>query len=792
MPATLERPVTRGFSPDQIAAATSVALARIPPLWPLRHFVAVNPFVGLTDRPFADACDLLQRVTGGAPVQSPADYWQAYSAGRITADDLAAAGDAEWTPERLLHALAAAREETLVAGNIATVADLLDQRAPRAHWSTFVTEEISKWCAVTFDENQTTWNSPWKDRGLYAGWREAAQLDRNPEAFGLTGFREFVATLPADATRAVAVCLEHLDPRSVPLADFLHRQLASIAGWAGHVQYRVREDALRGRANPLLEELLAIRLAYDAALYAAFGRDGALRADWRHQNVSAQDPRHSALLARWQLAYEAGYQRQLARLLVKPTPPVSSVRPAAQAVFCIDVRSEIFRRHLEAAWPGIRTIGFAGFFGFPVAHQPVGSAVATSRCPVLLVPPVTTTDAMSPEAADEITHERAEAGAWKAFQNSAASCFTFVETVGLAFGAALGRRSTPPSCTRAAPAFNAQPPAARAALAAGALRNMGLTRNFARLVLLCGHGSQSANNPYASGLDCGACGGHAGDVNARLAANTLNDPEVRTLLAAQGIVVPEDTWFVAGLHNTTTDEVTLFASETVPASHGGDLKALRKALGTAGAATRRERASRLGLGAEADASLDEAIASRAVNIAEVRPEWGLANNAAFIAAPRTRTAGLKLDGRVFLHDYDAAADADNQVLTLILTAPVVVASWINLQYYASRVDPVRYGAGNKVLHNILGGLGAMEGNQGDLKTGLPLQSIHDGHDFVHEPRRLAVYVDAPRERIVAVLDRHPAVRQLFDHGWIHLFALDRQACWRWRQSGWAAEAGVAA
>jgi uncharacterized protein YbcC (UPF0753/DUF2309 family) len=324
----------------------------------------------------------------------------------------------------------------------------------------------------------------------------------------------------------------------------------------------------------------------------------------------------------------------------------------------------------------------------------------------------------------------------------------------------------------------------RAALAAGALRNMSLVSNFARLVLLCGHGSESANNPYASALDCGACGGHAGDVNARLAAITLNDPSVRAHLARQGLVLPADTVFLAGLHNTTTDDVALFDLEQIPESHREDVTRLRDALGRAGAAARRERAPALGLAGKPDDQLDAALRARAVDIAQVRPEWGLANNAALVAAPRSRTAGLNLEGRVFLHDYEASADPDDKVLTLILCAPVVVASWINLQYYASRVDPVRYGSGNKVLHNVVGGLGVLEGNGGDLKVGLPLQSIHDGNAFTHEPRRLAVYIEAEPERIKRVLEKNPSVRQLFDHEWLHLFSLRGSDCFRYRVGQW--------
>ena len=52
-----------------------------------------------------------------------------------------------------------------------------------------------------------------------------------------------------------------------------------------------------------------------------------------------------------------------------------------------------------------------------------------------------------------------------------------------------------------------------------------MTGDFARLVLLAGHGSSTVNNPYATGLDCGACGGHTGEANARVAAG-LEDEEL--------------------------------------------------------------------------------------------------------------------------------------------------------------------------------------------------------------------------------------------------------------------------
>jgi uncharacterized protein YbcC (UPF0753/DUF2309 family) len=455
------------------------------------------------------------------------------------------------------------------------------------------------------------------------------------------------------------------------------------------------------------------------------------------------------------------------------------VRPALQAAFCIDVRSEIFRRALEAQSPGIETIGFAGFFGLPVSHRPQGSVERRLHLPVLLTAKFNTASS-SDAATEDATRIKARARrAWHRFRQAAVSSFAFVESAGPFYGlklvkdalglASSGRIADPP------PRFDPPLPVAdKIATAKAILKAMGLGKSFARLVLLVGHGAAMRNNPHHSAYHCGACGGETGEVSSRLLAILLNDPETRLDLEEEGIHIPEDTLFVAGLHDTTTDTVTLFA-DADEARHAFDMAQAEDWLRNAGELARKARAQRL---PRASAS---GIKRRAANWAEVRPEWGLAGCASFIAAPRNVTAGSNLRGRAFLHSYDWHADPEFTTLELILTAPVVVASWISLQYYGSSVAPAVYGGGNKLLHNVLGGIGVIEGNSGVLRPGLPWQAVHDGEKLAHEPLRLTVYVEAPVGAISRILSRHEGVRELFDNGWLHLVALqDGQIAARYR------------
>lgn len=800
-----------------IAAAARAACNRIAPLWPLKHFVAVNPFFGLADKTFTEASVWLERVARADMLMPLSFFVRKIELGEIAGEDLAAAiatgprigGVSSVADIRAAIVRPPRSHDRPVVATIAEILDSLADGDREASRTAFMIEEISKWSATYFDEGQAAWRSPWRDRGPYAAWRAAMRHDLNPEAMGLVSFRRTIAALPDDPLAAIAHIVTELGIPQRAHEDYLFRALFDIQGWASYARYRVWDANLDGREDDTLLQMLAIRLAWGFALFQE-RKDDAFRDAWRSAMVAAalqpvdtklRSDDDLALRALLQEAYDHAEQRKLMRLLAqRGVDTENTQRPSIQAAFCIDVRSEIFRRALESQSHDIQTVGFAGFFGFPIEYIPIGNQHGGAQCPVFFKPSVIVCEGVRGASEEEEASilatrqlRRRASKTWKAFKHAAVSSFAYVETIGLSFGfkiigdafgltrptpdpavdglhsrhiARLVPRVMPRVVNGRATGFV---PEARVNMAETVLRAMSFTENFAPLVLLIGHGSTSVNNPHASGLDCGACGGHTGQANARVAAAILNDPAVRTALRNRGIVVPDDTHFIAGLHDTTTDEIELFDAED-SSSARLDIVYVKDVLQRAARAARAERARLLGV--QRVPNKDGAIKARGRDWSQVRPEWGLAGNKAFIAAPRKRTAHLPLGGRAFLHDYDWRSDRDFQTLDLIMSAPMVVASWINLQYYGSAVNNRVFGSGNKTLHNVVGALGVLEGNGGDLRTGLPWQSVHNGQDLVHEPLRLNVVIEAPIDAINEVIGKHQIVRDLVDHRWLHLFAID--------------------
>ena len=753
-----------------ILEAAEYAARAIPPAFPLDATVAVNPFLGQTGEDLATAAARLGRVAGVRVTRKGSDYAAAIRDGRISEDDLAEALAASPSPLRPAD-VAALRHAAEALGDgpepcaLPTVADLAAE-VTGIDWPALIDKCIGLWAAGQIDRGQALW-SPAPGSGAFTAWRAWATHDLTPEIAGLKGFCAHVAAAPDTTERAILFAAEALGITDGAAGTAFHRLFMSMGGWSQHARWLLWQAELAGETDRTMVDLLAIRLIWEEALLA-HAPEVAER--WAATVAAHAEPvtpgAEDVALAILQDAADRGHQRRLVAALDGAAP--AAERPFLQAAFCIDVRSEVFRRALESIDGAIATIGFAGFFGLPLAHHAHGSDIREARLPVLLNPAVETTSAGDPAKDQQARISARSARAWGRFRQAAVSSFAFVEAMGPVYAVKLVKSAlgfAPKAKAEPAPeVIGGMSPAAKADTGAAVLKAMSLTKGHGEVVLLLGHGGNVTNNPHESAYHCGACGGYQGDVSARLLAILLNDPETRGGLAERGVEVPEDTLFVAGLHDTTTDAITLY-EDGLPAARAADLAKVRGWLAQAAKVARAERAVRL------PGARWNTIAARAANWAEIRPEWGLAGCAAFIAAPREATAGRDLGGRAFLHSYDWRADSGFGTLELIITAPVVVASWISLQYFGSSVAPDIFGGGNKLIHNVVGGIGVIEGNGGRLRPGLPWQAVHDGEALQHEPLRLSVMIEAPREEILKVLEKHESVRALFDNGWLHLFAL---------------------
>jgi len=484
-------------------------------------------------------------------------------------------------------------------------------------------------------------------------------------------------------------------------------------------------------------------------------------------------------------------------------------RPEAQVFFCMDDREEGFRRHLEHHNPSIETFGAAAFFGVVMKWKSVEKEEAVTLCPIVATP-IHEIQEFADENHKSQVEKYLKRHTFRTYirdfihQDSHRSLIRtsllIVIYAPIALLTLSGKVFTPlgwngmtsilkenfdtKKVTRIKTTVSAQEARTKATqkqrqhgytleeqtnIVESFLQNNGLLSGFAPLIVTMGHYSHNQNNPHIAAYGCGACGGKFSGPNGRVLAAMANHPEVRVMLTERGIFIPEDSWFIGAEHDSCNENIEFSDMDLIPAKLNNQFKKLQSGLNNASQHSAHERCRKLA-SAPKNPTLSNAakhIAGRGVDFSQARPELGHATIACGFVGRRYLSQGTFLDRRSFLISYDPNVDPKGVFLERILLSAGPVGAGINLEYYFSAVNNEQYGCGSKIVHNLSGLFGVMEGGSGDLRTGLPLQMIE-----VHEPMRLQLMVEANTEILTAIYQRQESIQQLVGNGWLLLSAKD--------------------
>ncbi|MFB7304989.1 DUF2309 domain-containing protein [Heyndrickxia sporothermodurans] len=851
------------FQENDINVLIESASQVIAPLWPISTFAARNPWMGLEKKSFDQVAGWLKDTRDVDIYPSASMIHSAKRKGEID-EAFVKMGLQRWldthsfniprdVAERFCHAslnLDPLPSNLLTSLKLKKLADefsglnmdrignysmqpissrLKNQDGERV--VDILDYHVIKWCKLYLDDSQAGWTMPNREQGFYRAWQSLIQYDPALSKKQRKSLKSW-SQEPHMALKEVLFALKI--PES-EIQAYLEGHLLSLPGWAGMMLWRSQQS---GQGHALLTEYLAVRLSLEWALVQpSLPLSGqrsekevsitSLLAAWIHwgdftieewsQLSAAEQTEYLSFAYRfdeklrrklWLEAWEQTHANQLSQKLIAKQPKTKDKQSVlAQLAFCIDVRSEPFRRQLEKEGP-FETIGIAGFFGVPIATSELGSNHSHPSLPVMQKPQNRIKEIASKNELNSYQQRRQAANSlsytFKAMKQNILANLFLPEISGPWLSLQMVARSFVPrkadrfihnlretwlrkpntklmlnhvhsTKTEIAVGFSEEE---KVNYARQALKMMGLTKNFAPLVVLCGHGSQSTNNPYASALDCGACGGAAGGFNARVLATLCNLPEVRQELSSSGIEIPRDTVFIAAEHNTTVDELHwIYVPELSEAAQEA-FDRIEAIMPKVSHNANAERLAQLP-NFQSKHKNPKAEAHRfAEDWSEIRPEWGLARNADFIIGQRELTQDCDLEGRSFLHNYDWRQDESGDLLANIIAGPGTVTEWINLQYYASTVAPHYYGSGNKATQTVTAGIGVMQGNASDLLAGLPWQSVmQSDKEAYHSPLRLLIVIQAPKEYVVRLLNNDSAFREKVQNGWVRLASVDPEGHW---------------
>jgi len=856
------------FNSQMVQALISRASEIIPPAWPLKSFIAVNPLKGFETKSFLEAAKAAKWYFNAQSFLTKAQYLEYLDRDEISLSALNESLEMsvedidlnlvllskEINLKKLFREILFARDlEFKNFPNLVSYpyTKLIDSAKPFIK----VNNYMIKFLKHFFDEGIAVWEMPEKEKGLYLAWKILAEYDSQLNLD--KQLRSWLKQLPDCPERALIVLLDSLGVEKDSWEEYLKASLAALPGWAAFIKWRhLYAHAGEHKEYPVSKlEYLVIRLAVESIFLFQYFKNNTKPATTKSFNLPLEEHKEERYLLTdkklkkllssiyeadfsmmddaeialvraplnlflerepliWLNAWEDTVHKPLAEKLylnyqenrkaeIKEMSPVVLNEKAieskslAQMIFCIDVRSESIRRSIERD-SRIETFGFAGFFGLPVAYKEYGSLEFKDSCPVLIKPKHFIDEKIHHSCLHEAPRhnafqalEQALFNIYKSLKLNISSAFVLAEASGPIYMLSMLFRTFIPELTflfksisrYLKPNLLLEPVVDKGKdsligftkkeqilFAEMALRLMGLTKNFAPLVVFCGHGSTTENNHYASALECGACASNHGGNNAKALATILNRDDIREELSKRGIKIAAETKFIGAEHNTTTDDFQFYAHELETEIEKKNLETLQESLKLAQLENNRERSLTF---KNFSISESEDIKLRSADWSEVRPEWGLAGNHSFIIAPRALSKGLDLSSSVFMHSYNYEEDESALLLETIMTAPMVVAQWINSQYYFSTVDNVNFGAGSKITHNIVGNIGVMQGNASDLFTGLSLQSLmQTDKELYHRPLRLRVFIFAPLERVEKIIKKNQILQNLFYKQWIKLIVLD--------------------
>ncbi len=650
---------------------------------------------------------------------------------------------------------------------------------------------LFRWIAAFLDQGISIWQFPDREHGFLSALKGLEQ----------SGFKSIFQTVRARNLLLHSRCeldklLEILVGQSQYFEQYLMDQQCAHPGWSGMVSVlEDKPESLLDRRKIEFEDFVKFELILeiDALDHHYKG------AEWLP--ISASIPKDFDLQLKsddevnelfevyeiWQEAYEwTFYNSILSDLIAAPQTSSISGKVSFQGIFCIDDRTAAFRRLLENAAPDCETFGAAGYFNVVFFFQPEHAKFYTRSCPAPMNPVHLIRERDTTLKHEKDNHfDRQTHGIFMAW--------IITQTIGFWSGLKLAKNIFKPSDHAAkVSSFNHMDPLGKLSIeidhpghtvhglqigftvnemmdrVEGLLKEIGITESFADIVYVIGHGASSVNNTHYAGYDCGACSGRPGSVNARVFVGMANHPVVRLALRRRGLCIPMETVFIAGLHDTTRDEIVFYdlnlLSDEQKSAH--ECNALKFETALQENALERSRRFSLLNKSLSPAEILKKVRLRSLSLFEPRPEWNHATNACCIVGRREISKHVSFGRRAFMQSYDYRVDDSGQYLLNILKAIAPVCGGINLEYYFSRVDNHRLGAGSKLPHNVVGLIAVSNGMDGDLRPGLPKQMIN-----IHEPLRLVVIVEQMPEFILEVLRQDTSTMEWFSNAWIHLVAL---------------------